>query len=495
MKKFIPIVLLYFVVLLYIISQREIFVYYDESSRCMDGIFYMSLLKNISNISPSKIVPYIGRFYSYYPGLYLIFYPPLNQLITGIFYLLFGINNITSRLSAFVFSILSIIFFYKLVSKFYPKQFKKIMIFILLLSPHFIYLSTTNFLEIPIVFFTIICTYYFFRTFIGKEDYSIKLGILLGLAFLIKWNIIILYFTFLIFLFFKKRNELLKKRFLKSSLIFFIISVPYLAIMVFSGGLKALVVANIYRLLTINDLFFYILTSFDVFFPVFALFGLFGFYYLYKNRKTQQYFFILLYFLVFFIVFTFVFSTKKHRYGTIFYLSFFPILISLSLKEIERKLKNKYLFNFLILSLLTLQIIYAFNIMIDDSKVFDLNRGVDEASSFIVSKKLPENSNILVLDDSPIFVYYLYKKLPSYSHHIVRLKHCENVSDFNLYLKENNIYYIIGMSKYLRRFPELESLNKEVIEDVEVYKTDVTEFPKKEICNRFCKTDYVFCSY
>jgi len=495
MKKFIFILLIYFLSLLYIISQREILVYYDEAIRCMDGIFYKSLFNDISTVSFSNIIPYIERFYSYYPGLYIIFYPPLNQLITGIFYFLFGINNITSRLSILIFSILSVYFFYKLISEFYSKELKKIMILIMILSPHFIFLSTTNFLEIPIVFFTIICTYYFLRTFIKNEDHSTKLGILLGLAFLTKWTIVILYFTFLIFLFIKKRNEIFKKRFLKTSLIFLLLSTPFLAVMVFTGGLNALFLATTGQSLSITDLYFYLFSPFDIFSPLLAIFGLLGIYYLFKKKKEPQYFFVLLYFLLFVIIFTSIFRTWRHRRATMFYLPFFPILISLTLKKIENRSKNKHIFYLLVFLLLFSEIIYGFNVIIDDARVYDLNIGLDKASSFLVESNLPENSNILVLDDSPIFIYYLYKKLPLFSHHIVRLKHCDNVSNFNSYIQENNIYYIIGISKYIRRFPELQSLNKTIIKSVEIYKTNLTEFPRKKICNGFCKVDYTFCSY
>jgi len=478
------VVAVYFIILLCIISQREVFTFYDEASRCMDSIFYMSLMKSF----PSDIMTYVERFYSYYPGLYIIFYPPLNQLITGFFYLLFGINNITSRLSTLIFSVLSVVFFHKLASEFYPKELKNTMILILLSSPYFIFLSTTNYLEVQMMFFVVSCSYYFFKTFLKGEDHSMKLGILLGIGFLIKWSIVILYLAFLIFLLFKRGGEIFKKRFLKMSLLFFLISAPFLCVMLLTGGLNALLKANVYMPFTMSDLHYYLYSPFIIFFPVFGLLGLCGLYSLCKKRRLPQYFFILVYFIVLLIVFTFVIRSRKHRYVTMFYLPYFPILISLALKHIRKK----YLYP-LVIVLILLQVAHAFYATIDGSGVFELNRGLGESSSLVV-EGLPENSNILVLDDSPIFVYYLYQKLPLFSHHIVRLKHCENVSDFNLYLQENNIYYIIGMSKHLRRFPELESLNKTVIGGVEIYKTNITEFPEKEICNGFCKVDYVFCS-
>jgi len=495
MRKFISIFLIYFTFLLFIISQREVS-HSDEAGRCMDSIFYTLLLQEFSKNFPVNLLSIVEKFYSYYPALYIVFWPPLNQLITAGFYLLFGINNITSRLSIYIFSILSVIFFYKLISEFYPKRLKMIMILILILSPYFLYLSTTNMLEIPIVFFTIISTYYFFRTFIKKEDHSIKLGLLLGLGFLIKWNMVILYMTFLVFLFLKRKNEIFKNRFSKTSLIFFIISFPFLIIMSFGGGMGN-ILYNTYADInfSIKDFYFYFYSPFEIYFPVFSLFGLFGFYYLHKRIKKPEYFFILLYFLVFFIIFTFFFRTKKNRFGTMFYFPFFPILISLTLERIKKRLKKVYMFNLVIVLLLLFQTISILTITIENTKFFNLNLGFEKASSVITKKDLSENSNILLLDDSPVMVYYLYQQLPPFSHHIVRLKHCENVSDFRSYLEKNNIQIIMGLSRFLRRFSELEFFDKEVVGEVEIYETNLTNFPKKIICNGFCKVDYLFCHY
>ncbi len=246
---------------------------------------------------------------------------------------------------------------------------------------------------------------------------------------------------------------------------------------------------------SIKDLYFYLYSPFEVFFPVFGLFGLLGFYYLHKKIEKPQYFFILLYFLVFFIIFTFIIGTKKNRFGTMFYFPFFPILISLTLENMKNGLKKTYISNLIIILLLLLQILSMFTITVEGTKIFDLNKGLEKASSIIRKRDLPENSNILLLDDSPVMVYYLYQKLPLFSHHIVKLKYCENVSDFNSYLEKNNIRRIVGLSIFLRRFPELEFLSKEVINGVEIYETNLTNFPKIMICNRFCKVDYIFCSY
>jgi hypothetical protein len=182
---------------------------------------------------------------------------------------------------------------------------------------------------------------------------------------------------------------------------------------------------------------------------------------------------------------------KLHRFLMTFYLPFFPIVIYMGLEKINKRLiKNSIIF----ISIIFLQIIYWFYVTLAGSEILDFSRNHEEVALF-VTKDLEENSNILLLDDKPSHVYHIFQKIPPFSHHIDRLRHCEEVTNFSSYIEENNIIYIIKEKDHPRHFLELETFDKTTLGNFEVYKTNLVDFPERKICNRYCKVDVEFCSF
>lgn len=112
---------------------------------------------------------------------YNFHYLPTFTLIWSFFFRIFGVFNWVSRLFAIIFSLGSIIVFYKIIHKFYDQKTAVITCAFWLTTPMFIYFGKMPVHEIPLMFFVLL-TFWFYL----KDNFRLTVISSL-LAMLITW--------------------------------------------------------------------------------------------------------------------------------------------------------------------------------------------------------------------------------------------------------------------------------------------------------------------
>ncbi len=111
--------------------------------------------------------------------------PPLYIWMTACFYKAFGVNEFSTRLTAGLFGIATILLLYAFVKRISTRNAAILASLILLALPHFLHFSKLGMMDVPISFFTLIIIYLFW---IGQEkpQYLFFSGVSIGIAYLMK---------------------------------------------------------------------------------------------------------------------------------------------------------------------------------------------------------------------------------------------------------------------------------------------------------------------
>lgn len=223
-------------------------------------LYAFLLLLNLSN-SPmqwDEVTHLNGGLFLKY-GLYdkfvnNMFYPPFFDLVTMIFYNLFGVGLISARLVTAVFSVLSLWAVFELVYCMYNGKTALLSVVLLGIMPGYFWLSRAALLEMMLVFFIVTSFLFFFRWFQYRQDKLLVFsGIALGLGLLTKYQAIVAGLIMILSILFLERAQL-KRVFKKFSIIivtsvlavtpWIVIAYQIYATKIFSQWLYALRVGN-----------------------------------------------------------------------------------------------------------------------------------------------------------------------------------------------------------------------------------------------------------
>lgn len=269
------------------------------------------------------------------------YYPPLYDLLTTMFFYIFGIGVASGRLVSVMFSLLSLWILYEFTSRIYNKQTALLASVFLGVMPGFFWLSRIAMLETALVFFFTLALFFFFSWMRFSQNKALRLcGLTLGAGFLAKYQIlvavVIMFIAVLVFYRKKLRSSLSK--FLLLPLIAVLVTVPWILILYQLNGLGKLgeflyVIQEggqdraLYSSRFFQPIFYLVEMTWPfsdipvhpISLPLYIL-GLLGIVFWAFRRRTEDNFF-LLWFIVVYVFFTLV-PNKQWRYV----IPVFPVL-------------------------------------------------------------------------------------------------------------------------------------------------------------------------
>ena len=276
-----------------------------------------------------------GRLPEY---LSVTFYPPLFDVITAGYFKIFSASLWAARLVSVTFGLLTLGVLFKLASKTYGRRVAFISCVIMATMPAFIWLSRLSFLEMALEFFFLATLLLFIEWLhTGKDKIILLSGLVLGLAFLAKYQALVAGLIILVslpILLYRSKFKAKLSRFPLFILAAGAIIIPVLIAVFISGGLGQWI-----NLLQINDAqanvysarfplpIFYLM---EITFPgmqfvypisicIFVL-GALGLGLFVWRRKPEDKFF-LIWFIVVYVFFTLI-ASRTWRYA----LPLFPVL-------------------------------------------------------------------------------------------------------------------------------------------------------------------------
>ncbi len=270
------------------------------------------------------------------------YYPPIFDLVTTVYFLLFGVNQVVGRLVAVTFSLLAIWLLYEFTKRTYGRKNALIASFLLGTMPGFFWLSRVTMLETMLIFFFTLVMFSFY-SWITKDTYKTLLftSVALGVGILAKYQIVVAALAMLLSILFlaRKRLKLSIAKFLLICVILVLVVVPWffmiyhydgitkfqtLQYVMTEGGQDRPAYSNRFQPIPVYYLVemtwpFNDIPVHPISLPIFIL-GLFGLGLFAYRRKKQDVFF-LTWFIVVYAFFTII-PNRQWRYVT----PLFPIL-------------------------------------------------------------------------------------------------------------------------------------------------------------------------
>jgi hypothetical protein len=134
----------------------------DTCQHAMTGIFISDFLKDGVFLKSIKDMwEYTWNYYAHYPAIGLIHWPPLFHLIEGFYFIFFRVSEPVARFLIYLFYLVGIIFYYKLIYKLYGRLTSFISSIFYITSPILLEYSNVVSLEIPSLTISIIAIYTF----------------------------------------------------------------------------------------------------------------------------------------------------------------------------------------------------------------------------------------------------------------------------------------------------------------------------------------------
>jgi 4-amino-4-deoxy-L-arabinose transferase-like glycosyltransferase len=270
------------------------------------------------------------------------YYPPIFDLVTTVYFQIFGANQIAGRLVAVTFSLTAIVLLFEFTKRTYGQKNALIASVLLGTMPGFFWLSRVTMLETMLIFFFTLAMFVFY-SWIIKDTYKTLLfsGLVLGFGVLAKYQIIVAAIAMVLSILFlaRKRLKLNLAKFLVIIAVVILVVVPWfvmiyhydgitkfqtLQYVMSEGGQDRPAYSNRFQPIPIYYLVemswpFNDIAVHPISLPIFAL-GLCGLG-LFAYRRKKQDIFFLTWFLVVYVFFTVV-PNRQWRYVT----PLFPIL-------------------------------------------------------------------------------------------------------------------------------------------------------------------------
>lgn len=139
------------------------------------GVFFRDLMVDRPFEDP---LHYAFEYYAKYPALGVPHWPPFFYVVEGVFYLLFGISVLTSRIVVLIFALMAVYFWYRIAERTGPRRLAVISAFIFPLVPYILLYERVTMLEIP-MFGLCLGALHFWLRFLESER-SVHLWALAG---------------------------------------------------------------------------------------------------------------------------------------------------------------------------------------------------------------------------------------------------------------------------------------------------------------------------
>jgi len=169
------------------------------------------------------------------------YYPPAYDLLTASFFTIFGTTATAGRITAVIFGLLSILTIFEFTNKTYGPKTALLASIMLGVTPGFFWLSRTAMLETMMTFlFSLSLMFFFLWLRLNDKKMLIATGLVLGVGFLAKYQILVAAIVMLFGILFLSRDKLKIKisRFLLILLISAALVVPWLIIVIQTYGLN-----------------------------------------------------------------------------------------------------------------------------------------------------------------------------------------------------------------------------------------------------------------
>ncbi|MEK6915334.1 MAG: glycosyltransferase family 39 protein [Nanoarchaeota archaeon] len=189
---------------------------------------------------------------------------PIWYYLTDYAYRIFGVSLLTARFLSFIFGSLSIIVVYMIATRLYNKKAGLIAAFLLAISAFHI-TWTSSYQDQTMMFFVLLASYFFIKSYQDKGKISILAAVFLAIAELVKiitGAFVIVFLIFMIWIMFKnyKSNKELFKNNLRRFILFIVILliglVPIIMYNIFLFKSKGIVDLPLAQFLRINPEFY-----------------------------------------------------------------------------------------------------------------------------------------------------------------------------------------------------------------------------------------------
>jgi hypothetical protein len=186
------------------------FFWADSPRHALNGAFIMDMLKDMPTSDP---VGYAYDYYSQFPALTILFYPPLYSFILAPFYAIFGVSQETALLTGFVCYCFFAAGTYHL-ARFWLTPFASFgATLILCTAPEIAFWGRQVMLEIPVYAFMVWSAYYLNRYIRSNQIKYLYFSIaLLVLAAYVKSPVVFIVLPYLIILFQYRGLEIFKDK-------------------------------------------------------------------------------------------------------------------------------------------------------------------------------------------------------------------------------------------------------------------------------------------
>ena len=182
----------------------------DSPRHALNGAFIMDMLKDMPTSNP---IGYAHDYYSQFPALTILFYPPLYSFILAPFYAIFGVSQETALLAGFVCYCFFAVGTYYL-ARFWLSSFASFgATFILCVAPEIAFWGRQVMLEIPVYAFMVWSAYHLNRYVRTDQIKYLYFSVaLLVLAAYTKSPVVFITLPYLIVLFQHRGMEVFKDK-------------------------------------------------------------------------------------------------------------------------------------------------------------------------------------------------------------------------------------------------------------------------------------------
>jgi hypothetical protein len=190
------VLLLTSVAVLHHVKRGEFNINVDEGHHAVTGLYFSDLLTDLPWRHP---IQYTYVYYARYPALGLIHWPPFFHFVEGIMFLLLGPSVVSARLTVLLFTLLGLLFWFKLVEELENTLTAVVATLLLAFLPGLILYEKAVMLEVPSLALCIVASYVWIRFLrSGQSRYVYWFALPASLALLTKQNsIYLIVFCFL----------------------------------------------------------------------------------------------------------------------------------------------------------------------------------------------------------------------------------------------------------------------------------------------------------
>lgn len=230
-KSTVFIFLLIFITL--IITTKNItrgdFRFSDACAHGMNGVFLYDFFRSMPL---THIYDFALKYYGRYPGISIPYHPPFFPLLEAFFFFLFGISVVTARVAVVFFSLIAIVFWYKLIRSIYNEEIAFFSGILLITTPSIVLMSRDAMLEMPALAMVILSSYFLHNSIdLDKKGHLYYCALCLGLSIWTKQTTVFMLPLFLSYIILRKKYDILyKKEGILSIIIIIIISVSLMLI-------------------------------------------------------------------------------------------------------------------------------------------------------------------------------------------------------------------------------------------------------------------------